>query len=558
MRYFLFFITVFLIVNVVSNCAVAETPANTADKAVIDQSANQTHFRVLPPKIKPVQTGAGISKAAPEFIAVDASKTLDSLSPREGYGDDFWKGVDDAMIIKFLRSKSPRILTPTVRRMLQKAIITPAKDIADKGDLYSLRLTKLVEIGDFTDALNLYKLNEAAPPSPAAARAGVEAMIGEGQMAVACLEQKALAKNLQTDTPDLWKNLDLFCQSLFGPAASSGDDDNLRLNEASRVFGTIAALKAPSKIEEIESITSPVLLAQLRLGHLNTLLKDKANIMALTDKSLAILIGAKSADRDVYFTLLNEGLRRGLVSEVAANQALALSVDVAAANKLADKWANFQKLYNVKGFVANPQIIDELANLGTKSLLSYKLDPYENVTNLEKFNFNNARDVLVLLAQTNHALPMPWIQKCFPSVKSENMGFIEYLLIDSLLLEATDNLPSKSRLLAIQGVFSPKPMTNEEWKSNYDNVFSLTASGNYVMPMEDNLSTLKKSADKKLTGQVVIDSINILSGAKMDEMHPPSLIKIFQALDSVGLNEETVSLAREALGDVVRNIKKEK
>ncbi|MEK7801692.1 MAG: hypothetical protein AAB276_04480, partial [Pseudomonadota bacterium] len=452
-------------------------------------------------------------------------------------------------------------------RMLIKAIITPTKNIKnieDKSDLYSLRLMKLVEIGDFSDALNLYKLNESAPPSPSAARAGVEAMIGEGQMAVACLEQKALAKNLQTDTPNLWKNLDLFCHSLFGPATSSGEDDNLRLDDASRVFATIAALKIPSSIKDIESVSSPVLLVQLRLGQLNSLLKDKANILSLTDRSLAILIGAKSHDYDIYFSLLNEGLRRGIVSEADTNQALAMSVESAVENKnksaskvLANKWANFLKLYNAKNFTANPQIVDDLVRLDARNLLSFKLNVYENATNLEKFNSNNGCNILILLAQTNHTLPIQWVQTCFPLIKGESTVLGEKLLTDFLLLDMTTNTPYRSMLLPILSSFSPVPWSKEEWDKNYDNLFSLTASGNYVMPMEDNLSNLKKSADKKLAGQVVIESINILSGVKMTEIHPPALLKIFQALDSVGLNEETVSLAREVLGDVVKNIKKE-
>jgi hypothetical protein len=90
-------------------------------------------------------------------------------------------------------------------------------------------------------------------------------------------------------------------------------------------------------------------------------------------------------------------------------------------------------------------------------------------------------------------------------------------------------------------------------KNAYDNILGLTASGNYVMHNGDILSSLKKSADKKLANQVVIRSLALIDDKPLDKLHPAELYQILEALNSAGLTEETILLTREVLGNIMKN-----
>ena len=92
-------------------------------------------------------------------------------------------------------------------------------------------------------------------------------------------------------------------------------------------------------------------------------------------------------------------------------------------------------------------------------------------------------------------------------------------------------------------------------KNAYDNLLNLTPTGNYVMPIHDILSSLKKSADKKQINQVVIRSLAVINDKSLDQLHPAVLYQILEALNSAGLTEETTSLTREVLGITIRNYK---
>lgn len=71
------------------------------------------------------------------------------------------------------------------------------------------------------------------------------------------------------------------------------------------------------------------------------------------------------------------------------------------------------------------------------------------------------------------------------------------------------------------------------------------------MPKGEILSNLRKSAEQKLMGKVVIESLNIMLPRSTESLHPVELYEALKALNNVGLNEETMSLARHALGNLL-------
>ena len=84
-------------------------------------------------------------------------------------------------------------------------------------------------------------------------------------------------------------------------------------------------------------------------------------------------------------------------------------------------------------------------------------------------------------------------------------------------------------------------------KPAYDNFLSLTGPTNYVMPSGELTESLKKAAQAGSLGKILLYSLQILNGQKVDQIHPQALSQALKALKTAGLSEETVSLAHEAL-----------
>ena len=67
------------------------------------------------------------------------------------------------------------------------------------------------------------------------------------------------------------------------------------------------------------------------------------------------------------------------------------------------------------------------------------------------------------------------------------------------------------------------------------------------MPNAEILSSLRKSAEQKQIDRVVVESLKILTDTPAEKLHPVALYQIFEAFNSAGLTEETLSLAHDVL-----------
>jgi hypothetical protein len=253
-------------------------------------------LNVMPSKIKPVQDGEDeLSKAAPEgrkLAPPTNSNELEILSPLPDYGfqSDFADNLSRSDINEFFSKPSKASLSAGARKLALKFALTSFSLMSNEDkfpeNIYGLRLNTLLNLGAFSDAENLYKLNESAPPSPLAARAGIEALFASKQTGVACLDQKTFDENLKLDAPQFWSNVTVFCQSLLGPVA--GDDDELRLSNASRAYLEIVkpVVTTAEDVNKLDTMTS---IAMVKSGGLAQLISTADNLTQIDDKHLTII-----------------------------------------------------------------------------------------------------------------------------------------------------------------------------------------------------------------------------------------------------------------------------
>lgn len=513
-------------------------------------------LNVMPSKIKPVQGGEDeLSKAAPEghkLAPLTNSNELEILSPRPDYGfqSDFADNLSRSDINDFFSKPSKASLSSGARKLALKFALTPFSLMSNEDkfpeNIYGLRLNVLLNLGAFADAETLYKLNESAPPSTLAARAGIEALFASKQTGVACLDQKTFDESLKSDAPQFWSNVTVFCQALLGPVA--GEDDELRIINASRAYLEILkpVVTTADDVNKLDTMTS---IAIVKSGGLTNLISTADNLTRIDDKHLAIIYKFSHSIPST-FPVLAEGLKRGIIS---SDEALAFlkSVDIKTVTPpTADYLKEYFKIPDA------PMVTDKLLEMSVndfiKETLLYPLYTASEIA----FPESNKILSLRLLVLTNQDLPANLVRSAYglDKIVENDTESGESILLKTLLDKTKspdETQPNLTNLLLLALNYANYPQ--KDVKNAYDNILGLTASGNYVMHNHDILSSLKKSADKKQMNQVVIRSLAIIDDKPLDKLHPAELYQILEALNSAGLTEETILLTREVLGNIMKN-----
>ena len=515
-------------------------------------------LKVMPSKIKPVQSATDeLSKAAPETEKITETadiQQLETLSPRQNfsYPANFWDKAERQGIASFLGAESVPSASLSIHNIKLKATLTTAGNLSASDvpseNLYALRLKQLVALGNFEDALILYKMNEADPPTPLAAISGAEAMLGSGQTAVACLEQKALPQDLKKESAQFWSNLDIFCQALLGPAA--GNDKDLRLANAAQIYLEAVKPGTPTDAATLDALDTASTLALAKSGQLATLIDTQGVVDSLSDKHLAILWHFLPPTRQ-SLTVWSEATKRGIAKPAALTEKLTALLATAETATDTNPYTPFLKEYlKEKEPLLTASLLDLSMDSPIKQNLLIPLYAAQEVS----FPEDNKIASLRLLARGNQDWPTSLVRGALAIPESFESGnesgekiAVLYLIHQIEDAKTTATAQSYPVLLAIKAGLIPE----KDGNSAYENIFNLTAQGNYVMPNAELLSTLKKSVEKKRADQVLIKSLEILTTAPPEKLNPAALVQVFEALNSAGLSEETMSLARDVLGAVL-------
>ncbi|MBL8637220.1 MAG: hypothetical protein JNN09_01830 [Alphaproteobacteria bacterium] len=567
-----------------------------------EEKPAQPHSRILPVKIHPVQEGAdNISKAAPE---IQGSKTeaanLDPetlgllTSQAEGsLGPDLWKGQSRKTIVSSLQAIKEPINAP-MHDLLVRALLTtaspPAKvDDKDDIDLFALRLQKLVSLGEFTKAVELYKKHDDQTPlSPAAIESGIEALIGSGKMGLACLESKAAPVRAESPPSAFFADVDFFCKTLLSPV--SGSDDELRLANATRVFQENYKLPNPTSFDELNKMGTLQVLSLFKTGSLSIFLQSAPNFQGLSGRNISLLLNQNPESVDIRIGLSVEAAHRGLLSIEDLGKAYSeafgqISPSGVTSSKIApntSKWDNFLSLYMKVASAGSAASVPDLTSLlrlaepfgGGKALLP--LAPLYGSLPVVPANLSDqeAYVMLEIILLAGEALPEALAKRIVQddsvsneqsvhsgemillsgSQKSSSNKKEEKTSVDKKV-SSEENSPSLNKengqetslSKALKIVFDETKVQEGFRQEIYDNIFRLTAPDNYVMHSTELIKILRKATKERHAGEVILVGLQILSEQPLESIHPAVLYLVLSSFKAVGLSEETVSLARLAL-----------
>lgn len=280
--------------------------------------------RILPSKIHPVQDNSdddAMSKAAPD---VQTAQTAADLAALEALtlppqNESFtvpkdWQDLSSQKIIKKFEKLFETAEKSDPGKKMERAevidllsMVQPAPESTSDGkdgiDLYSFRLSKFLELGEMNRLLELYMVNEGEAPSSRAAHAGIISMIWKGRSGLACLDQKALPKDIRAQNQAFWSHIDLFCDALLSPA--SGEDEALKFTNAARIYINAVSLKAPDSLVDLNKMDPLSIMALGSTGALIPLLDKSTDFSEASDLTLVLLLGKASVGQN-FERLKNE------------------------------------------------------------------------------------------------------------------------------------------------------------------------------------------------------------------------------------------------------------
>lgn len=558
--------------------APVESTAAQFSEPIIEETEKQVpHSRILPVKVKPIQEGAdGVSKAAPniESTAEEADSDTLALYTTQGdgsLGSELWAGMKREEVIAGLSALPVPAFSPVqrdlaLRLLLTRAPVAASNDKSASGGLFSARLAKLIELGAFREAMQLNEKLESQADSETAALAGMQAFLGGNQVAIACLEQKALPAALKTDKT-FWPQLDKFCQTYIRTDSDSGDVTQ-SLMHASLAYMQTEKLSAPARFEDISSRSLIELLVLSKSGTLDRGSWSPAAAAKLTPSAIAFLLAMEPAQKAQKLSLLTIAVAHG--QKTPADLASAYQDGGTAGGDWKALLGGASKL-GLDSDRDAAVLKDMLSK--ADALTPYAYAPFADaiaaVTPAAPLTSDQGRFVLDILLAAQHELPVTWVNFAYgSSYEAEESGESALLKIWSQTPENADKEnkkpapvrkgkvgPDIAKSLVLQDFLSKSSPVGSGQNYTYDKLLSLTGSTNYVMPSDELTESLKKVSGTRHLAKAIMYSLQVLDGRKADQVHPAVLFQVLKALKTAGLSEETASLAHEALAGLTKEKK---
>ncbi|WP_435641957.1 hypothetical protein [Micavibrio aeruginosavorus] len=502
-------------------------------------------------------------------------------------GVDMWAGSSRSTIVKEIPNLPTGYTVATLQDMTLRLLLTQADsgfingDVApEKGnDLMTLRLQKLLDIGAYKSAMDLYTQIAGEPYHEKLARVGITSMLYSGETGLACLEFRAVQKRMMDNAADMsaddtvwWTAMAPICDAIQARMINPKADD-FKIDEAalgnSKILTQLLSRKdfklSISEAEDFAALNGleRSVLASLRRYDYNRLkLRDVA---AVDGAVLMIMVEDPTMPARLRAPLMAEALRRGLVH---TDRLVALyedaTIDGGPLGSVAQSWRS------IKG--ASKATIDGtlpgLMNFDARTPVAAYYPFAESLSKASPEGFSgraldNGLRVMMLAGVTP---PERWVKawnaresvsESLPSESYELGAAIAVSGNNSRLLDIFNGDAAKARfttpesqkdkeiLAVFSGLGTENVLHNVGAPDAYEKLFDLTAPNDYVMPSGGLLEQLGRAAEDQRLGETVLIASVILNDMARapDKVHPGVVREVLRSLVTVGFKKEAHDLA---------------
>jgi len=518
-------------------------------------------------------------------------ETLESYGlwrrPSEGgLGRDLWNKTPRSAILGALSVMPDQIEDPIQQQIAFGVLLSETNarlienDIAVTSgkDLLTLRLQKLLEMGAYPQAAELFTMIDDTAYHPDLAFAGITALLASGQKSLACLEAKSAQEKFAHDRRfaqasaycDLDNNEELreTAQDILKDAQS---DLLERLGKGRDIDRSYDA----DDFQKLSSFELGILGAQQAIELDDTKTSD---LRAIPPQHVLLLLTQDKLSEKQRFLLTEQAVRWGLKSYEDL-QELSKETDIPAENT--PEWLELAAFYQQLSDAARGQnswnILTQ-AFAATPQDALYRLFPFANhieSARTDQATLSDMRIALQVLVYTGQEISDDWLDllKSRQDARNDEPALYDALLtalytaapkynresrfegLDSKLLKGGDKIvhsnKNKAALLGIIDYAQHSQADSAQDSLIYEKRFYLTSTSNYVMPTYRVWDRLRRAADGGRIGETILLSSIILRNlapggdfeAKGQELYPGLLRDILLSLDKTGLTNVSRQLA---------------
>lgn len=521
----------------------------------------------------------------------DAMESLGPLSnPLDGgLGHDMWSGTKRSTLMEYL-PQLPEGNTWRAAQLLARRVLLSngnadmlRNDISPVpgGDLFTIRLEKLLRMGAYQDAYNLYTMMQGEPPHERVSHAGIMAMLNTGHAAQSCLEAR-VTKRDEKVAPDLfWEQMDAICLYIQAQSARKVSDPALRASSrrgmdssavtgvpGSKLLTTLVSrsdyrhtVSSPDDITELNEMERAVLRGLGRFDYSRLKLKKLYEIPAPV---LMLMATDENLPLHYRMTLNIEAAARGLLSpDDLGDLYIETSEQGEAAPGVARQFAAAVKAETPeqKNSIVGSALDIKGRGMPVPLLPYAPMIPDVNPASLSPRAIETG---LLVMLYAGIVPPERWVNAWLKAESGDSKKSPEqvYLYLANILPE---NLPTNSitfpdaqikpylnpsdsaKALDIYALFSglgrQDALHNAADFTIYEKELDLTLANDYVMPSGGLVEKLHEAAENTRLGEVALLASVALNEYQPGKTHPGLLREVLQSLETVGLKEEAQTLA---------------
>jgi hypothetical protein len=341
--------------------ATLQTETTSTTETPAPPSTTPSMQPIMPVKIKPRQAGADeISKAAAEIEQGSESQSVRSLGlystqAQGSLGADVWKGLSEADLVSKLQSilQSPNVkfADVTLNQLLKRALLTSLDENAlpqqsNTGldltaDSFAVRLQTLLYMGALKESVDLYEKANDQSLSIQASLVGMQALTAQGDLGVACLEQKAFSSasdraQLTATEMAVWNDLNSLCQILLksptipqpkqkqfkgdnnkapDPYEIAAQEKRQRLLAASKKYLDQKKIAMPSSITALNNLSFVDVVTLVSANPNSFPVTTLGDLRSLSLTNLSILMDLLPATSPLYLSTSLVAVEKGLISQ---------------------------------------------------------------------------------------------------------------------------------------------------------------------------------------------------------------------------------------------------
>ncbi len=501
--------------------------------------------------------------------------------PKEGsLGRDLWSNSARSAIGYWIKESPNEIRNPIIQRLIFGALLSKVNPrliqndipITPGEDLFTLRIEKLVKMGAYTQASDLYSLAGEEPYHPRLAYSGILAMLSAGNKSTACLEAKTSLekftknKKLQeiSDYCDLGSNKEAYKaarkalkKSKYAVLKSIAKNKKYKQSYSVGKFSGFAPLELAVLIADKRITLGKVEADKIPPQHLGFLLHIK-DLSAFQNFTLS--------EKAVYWGLLKPDVLDSLYDEAEIPEdKIPAWLQIPASFRTMQKAAKGEEKWTA---------LSEAFVLGRKRgvhLLAPFAKDIRNA-NPKEASLLDIHTALSVLLYTGEEIRPDWF-KLIEKAKAENKSQYNSLL--TALYVSTPHYKRKKAIKKAIGSIITKQNqpTSPYYSINilatildisraagakktsdisiYEKRFPLTSPSDYVMPNYQVWDRLNDASRKGGIGETILLSSNILriyepngfSGDNAGKIYPGLLRDLLKSLDNVGLTNVSRDLA---------------